>query len=536
VRVRAGRIVEVGTGLTPDGEAVVDASGAYVIPGIIDTHTHVDGAMWWNPDLDPLPAYGNTSAVFGYCGNSIAPLAGPQRDEIVDLLCFLEDLPLEAFEREVPWSWERWPEYTAALSSQPTAVHVAGYLGHLSLRTYVMGAAAWERAATADEIQRMCAVLDEGLRHGAIGLSVNHFDKDRQLRPVPGFFATDEEYAALIGVLARYPGRTFQVITRFNDDEHYLGDGERFARLCREGGVRGQWPGIPTDVLERHRVEPARALHRAANVEGDYWPNVVFKPLEPFFGFERSIVFQRVPAWNEMVNGPAEDKLRLLADPAWRDRARHEWDHRPHVATARVDRPHSLVFAMSETGAGPLGISLADYAAQNGWHVSDALAEWLLRNGIGSWLIGTPDELDEDAVVDALRDPRTLTNINDSGAHLQLFCGAGQNVYLFTHYVRDRGLLSIEEAVHLLTGRTATFLGLGDRGVIAPGRAGDLAVFALDEIELRQEVRVHDVPHGSWRFTLPPAGFRATIGAGVPTWLDGASTGARPGGVLRPTG
>src|SRR4051794_11530934 len=205
--------------------------------------------MWWNPDLDPLPAYGNTSAVFGYCGNSIAPLAGRQRAEIVDLLCFLEDLPLEAFEREVPWTWERWPAYVEALAQRHTAVHLGGYLGHLSLRTFVMGDAAWERAATADEVAAMAAILDEGLRHGALGLSTNHFDKDRALRPVPGYFADDAEFHALLDVVARHPGRTFQVITRFNDDDHYLSDAERFAALCAPHGVRAQWPGVTTDVL-----------------------------------------------------------------------------------------------------------------------------------------------------------------------------------------------------------------------------------------------------------------------------------------------
>ena len=112
VRVRDGIIAEIGRRLEPDGEQQVDASGAFVIPGIIDTHTHLDGAMWWNPDLDPLPAYGNTTAIFGYCGNSLVPVAGAQRDEMVDLLCFLEDLPLEAFHREIPWSWERWEHRT----------------------------------------------------------------------------------------------------------------------------------------------------------------------------------------------------------------------------------------------------------------------------------------------------------------------------------------------------------------------------------------------------------------------------------------
>ena len=166
--------------------------------------------------------------------------------------------------------------------------------------------------------------------------------------------------------------------------------------------------------------------------------------------------------------------------------------------------------------------------------MSDALAEWVLANGIHSLLVGVPERLSEPDIVAALREPKTLANINDSGAHLQLFSGAGEHVYLLTHYVRDQRLLSIEEGVHALTGRTAEFFGLHDRGVVAPGKIGDLAVFALDEIELRQEERRYDVPFGTWRFTRPPAGFRATIVAGTPTWLDGESTGARPGQVLRP--
>ena len=190
MRVRDGRIVEVAPGLAPDGERVVDAGGAFVIPGIIDTHTHVDGAMWWNPDLDPLPAYGNTTAVFGYCGNSIAPLAGAQRDEIVDLLCFLEDLPLEAFEREVPWTWERWPEYATAhrrAADERATSAATSVTSRCAPTSWATPRGSAPRPTTRS--QRMCALLDEALRHGALGLSVNHFDKDRQLRLVPGFFA-----------------------------------------------------------------------------------------------------------------------------------------------------------------------------------------------------------------------------------------------------------------------------------------------------------------------------------------------------------
>jgi N-acyl-D-amino-acid deacylase len=535
VRVRGGVIAEIGPGLVADGEPVIDASDCLVAPGIIDTHTHLDGAMWWNPELDPLPAYGNTSMVFGNCGNSIAPLRGAQRDEIVDLLCFLEDLPVKAFEQEIPWSWETWPEYMDALRTRPTAVHVAGYLGHLALRTWVMGPDAWTRSATAEETSRMCEILDEGLAAGALGLSVNHFDKDRSLRLVPGYFADDAEFLALFRVVAAHSPATVQMITRFNDPTDSIADAERFGALVRASGVRAQYTGIPFNTRDDDRRDEWWELHDRLQSEGaDMWPMVNCKPLAPFFGFERSLVFQRVPAWNEVINGPPESKLATLADTDWRARARMDWDNRTRSSLSRIDRPDEMILTISETGVGPLGISLQELTDRTDAHISDALADWVIANGVGSQMMGIPERLSEADVVRALRDPHTIFNINDSGAHLQLFSAAGEHLHMLTHYVRDAGLVSIEEGVHVLTGRTAEFFGLHDRGVIAEGRIGDLVVFRLDELELRDEERAYDVPHGTWRFTRGPAGFRATIAAGVPTWLHGAPTGARPGQVLRP--
>ena len=124
------------------------------------------------PTLDPLPSYGNTSMVFGNCGNSIAPLAGPQRDEIVDLLCFLEDLPLEAFQRRGAVDLGDVAASTPTPSTgQPTTVHVGGYLGHLALRTYVMGADAWSARPppTRSRAWRTCSTT--AWPAGALGLS-----------------------------------------------------------------------------------------------------------------------------------------------------------------------------------------------------------------------------------------------------------------------------------------------------------------------------------------------------------------------------
>jgi N-acyl-D-aspartate/D-glutamate deacylase len=113
-----------------------------------------------------------------------------------------------------------------------------------------------------------------------------------------------------------------------------------------------------------------------------------------------------------------------------------------------------------------------------------------------------------------------------------MFSGAANSTYLFTRYVRDAGSLSIEEAVHAVTGKHAAFFGLNDRGVLQTGKAADIVVFGLDELEVGRDVRVNDVPGGSWRYTRPDAGYRATIANGSPTYLDGKSTDARSGQMV----
>ena len=106
VRVRDGRIVEIAPDLAPAAdEVVVEAAGCFVTPGFIETHTHYDGAMWWHPELDPLPGYGVTTMVMGNCGFSLAPApADPAaRHEIVKIFSFFEDIPEKPFFSELPW-------------------------------------------------------------------------------------------------------------------------------------------------------------------------------------------------------------------------------------------------------------------------------------------------------------------------------------------------------------------------------------------------------------------------------------------------
>src|SRR4051794_30917156 len=168
VRVRNGAIVEVAAGLRPEGEDELDASGACVTPGFVESHTHFDGALWWDPDCDPMPAYGATTVVFGNCGLGMAPVRHGDRDDLIDLFSFIEDLPREVFETAVPWTWTTWDEYRSTAAAHPTAVNAAAFLPHQFLRVWVMGADAWERTATEAERAQMADVARSALAAGAL--------------------------------------------------------------------------------------------------------------------------------------------------------------------------------------------------------------------------------------------------------------------------------------------------------------------------------------------------------------------------------
>lgn len=514
VRVRDGVIAEVGAGLTPDGEPEVDASGALVTPGFVDGHTHYDLEMFWDPSLDPLPGYGVTTMVMGNCGFGIAPTRPEVQHAIADLLCFVEELP-SSLETVVEWGWPTWSGYFAAASRVPLTVTPFAFTAHNALRATVMGRAAWERPATGEEILAMEALLHDAMRAGSLGVSGNLFDTDRQGALVPSRLADDAEVAALLGVLAQYPGAIFQTITR--DDAlraHVHG-------LAYAAGVR---------VL---------SLGDGTGKGRDGEPGVVYlggggEPSKPRLGFESSIGTAAVPAWHELVNGPAERKTTLLADPQWRARARHDWDNPLDEQNSfRNEQLHELILSDPEHGPGPRGVSLRALADERGEHPSDVLADWVLANGIGSRYTklsaGRMSQEERDAQDRAFfARADMIFGGTDAGAHLKMFCGGGSHLHLLTHWVRDTAELTVEQGVHFLTKRSTDFFSMHDRGEVGVGRRGDLNVFALDEIVLHDLERVHDLPEGDYRFTRPSAGFRSTMVAGVPTVVDGTPTGARP--------
>ena len=545
VRIADGMITEVGPGLAPRGERVFDASGCQVTPGFIESHTHYDGTMWWQPDLDPLPGYGATTMILGNCGFSPAPLHKymPAQREMVGIFSFFEDIPMEPFLTNLPWDWNRWSEYKASVERNvKVPLNYAAYVGHIAIRLAAMGVEAWTRAATPEEIARMAELLDDALAAGALGMSDNMHDHDGQNRPVPTLMACDAEFSALFDVMEKYPDCCYQVIVDTFMRMTGPANLERLAGLLGGRRIKVQIAGaIPTLEFQKGILPAMQESVRKMREAGvDVWPGYAHVSPTSTLSLVKSLIFAQSNdyVWHEVVLADDHgEKARLLADPEWRARARaswdtQAWDHSP------LKNPQELFLLDSENGTGPLNITLKEYADSRGQHRSDAMADWILANGTRSTVHMAPFPKDEGLTIGLMKDPNTVGNISDAGAHLQMLCGGGENALLLTQYVREQKKLTIEEAVHIMTGKLARHFNLNDRGVIAPGKRADIAVFNMDEIQRREMEKAHDVPDGrggfTWRFTRKPMPTRLTMVNGVPTFEGGKPTGEMPGRFLSP--
>ena len=545
VRIRDGMIVEVGQGLASAGERVFDASDCHVAPGFIESHTHYDGTMWWQPDLDPLPGYGATTMILGNCGFSPAPLHKymPAQREMIGIFSFFEDIPIEPFFQNLPWDWNLWSEYRSSSERNVRVpLNYAAYVGHIAIRLAVMGMEAWERKATPAEIARMAELLDDALAAGALGLSDNMHDHDGSNRPVPSLLACDDEFLALFDVMERYPAACYQVIVDTFMRMSGPANLERLERLLKGRKIRVQIAGgIPTLEFQKGMLEPMQKSIASMRASGiDVWPGFAHVSPTNVLSIVKSLIFAQCNdyVWHEVVLADSHDEKRaLLSDPEWRARARASWDNEAW-GHSPLKNPQELLLLDSENGTGPLNLTLEAYAVSRGIHRSDAMADWLLANGTRSTVHMAPFPKDEGLTIGLMRDPQTVGNISDAGAHLQMLCGGGENALLLTQYVRDEGKLTIEEAVHVMTGKLAGHFRLHDRGEIAAGKRADICVFNLAEIERRPMHKAHDVPNGkggtTWRFTRAPMPSRLTLVNGVPTFENGAYTGATPGAFISP--
>ncbi len=521
-----GRIVHVGGRIAATAAREIDAAGRVVAPGFIDPHTHFDVQLLWDGEARPELEHGITTVVPGNCSLSLAPLKAEHRPRLVGMFQQIEEMPNAAFDGAFEWTWESFDGYLDALRAK-LSVNVAPLAGHSVIRLWVMGDAATERAANAEELAAMQDLLRRCLEAGAIGLSTSFVDVDENLQPVPSRYAHFEELDALAAVLGEY-GRMLQVVPEFYATDITLARVDQLAELSLAHQIPTTFSPLfdsaaNPDNVSRVMARVEEQMARGARV----WPQVQTRPIDISFTFDvASLLFAATPGWYRTMRLPREEKIAALRDPEQLEALIAEAE--PGGDTGRFARVKVRAVTRAEDET-LVGRSLGEIAAERGSTPARVMVELSLANDLDACFVATDLGHDDPARVGPLlAHPLVHIGASDGGAHIQSFATYGDTGYLFSRFVRDRHDLTLEQAVKKITADTARIWGIPQRGLLQPGFAADVTIFDAEAIARGDEVAAHDMPEGGMRYVRGAQGIDTVIVNGAVAWnaVDGYTTAA----------
>jgi N-acyl-D-aspartate/D-glutamate deacylase len=534
VAISDGIVTEIGA-VEGRGHHELEAQGRLVTPGFVDIHTHLDAQLAWDPIASSSCWHGVTTVVVGNCGVTFAPVRPGDDEYLAAMMESVEDIPRASILEGLPWDWEGYGGYLDWLERVPKGVHVGGMVGHSAVRYYAMRDRALDAdaAPTTDEMDAMVRLVADASAAGALGFSSSRTLRHRvpDGRFVPGTFAGADELLAL--ATAAGPGRVLEVAPRFD------GDGPAEPRVeaelaWMERVSRGARCTVTFNVTQtREQGAHYRLALSLAHAANDRGARIRPQTSPRFIGLLTGLVhrtpFDAHPSWQALQSLPLADRLDALRDPTSRARL---------VAEAADDRAGLDAFFVLNAADGTARYDCDPrdslLAVADARHVSpvEAFVDLTLATD-GALLLSWPLlNQRSDAIEEMLVDPLVVLGLADAGAHVGQTMDASAPTHFLAFWARDRGVVSIEDAVRRLTSDTASAFGI-DRGVLREGAVADVNVIDLDALALPVPEYHHDFPNGAGRFAQRARGYDATIVAGEVFMENGEHTGALAGRVLR---
>ena len=532
IAITNGQIAEVGD---IDGGAtqIIDADGAVVAPGFIDPHTHYDAQICWDGAVTPSSWHGVTSVVVGNCGVGIAPCRPESRDIAMHDLVNVEAIPYDVLEEGITWDWETFPEYMNAAERRAPTLNLAFLAPLTPFRHYVMGTESLERAATPEETRDIQALLGEAMDVGAFGFSSTILNQHLgfQGRPLACRNASRDELKAYANVLK------------------VRGKGAIEIALTRQIGVLEEEQCELLDFLLDHSGRPVTfialfdrddiseavrdTLRRAAPmIKKGARPQTSPLPLTREINMRSPFSFAAFPSWKRLFeNTSKQAQIAVYKDRAFRDQFREELKN--PLTFGNWERI-TLHEAQSDSLKSLEGLTVAEMARAQGKDAVDTFLDTAIADDLSCEFTMASFNTRVDRMAELLNDPSILIGLGDGGAHVDMLCDCGYPTYLLGTWVRERGVLSIEQAVRRLTSDPADFFGISDRGRLHPGLAADIVIFDPETVGSgNRGERRYDLPGGGKRMVMPSQGVQYTLVNGDVVYADGQIVGSGSGRILR---
>lgn len=547
VAVADGRVVAVGRVGGEAAHRVIDADGLVVAPGIVDAHTHYDPQITYDPLCDTAALHGVTTVAAGNCGFSVAPCRADDHDYVAQVFARVEGMDPAAL-AQVGWGFETFEQFLATRPGT-LGVNLGMYVGHSAVRRWVMGDASYERAATADEVAEMAAMVDTAMAAGALGFSSSHAPThlDMADRPVPSRLSTRDELRALADAQGRHGRGTIAYAPESAVEGIDATDRDLLIELARRAGAPLVTQGLggrsKVDAPSQAWEESRRFLDRSAAEGAPVYSLLMTRPLNgPFTLLGGTSRYEGVPLWNELMALDPAAKRAWLTDPDQRARLRGAIDepNRDPARGSTLPPPFWESLRVSSSGAAEVqpfvGRGIAAIAAERGVHPADVLFDLALADDLGTvfhWSNETPAW--RELLKQVQLHPQMIVGVSDGGAHLDRDDGQEWSTHFLATWWRTERIWRLEEAIRRITAIPAAVLGLHDRGLVGVGRPADLFLFdpaAIDVGTCREE---RDAFTGAPRFRAVPRGIAATIVNGAVVVEAGERTGAAPGMVVKPS-
>ena len=511
IGITAGMIRDIADDLQANGKKEINAEGYVVCPGFIDIHSHSDFTLLINPRAESKIRQGITTELVGNCGFTAAPV---NRAYFTELMHYLVNTVILDQDEKKEWNWPTQRDFIGKIEEKGTAINIASLVGHGTLRVAVMGLA--KREASRIELNTMRKMLEKEMQSGIIGLSTG-------LEYIPGSYATWNELVELTEVVAKYNG----IYTT-----HLKSEGDYLIKCISEAIEIADKSKVSLEIshlkaagsLNWGKVSDAvkmieQARQNGVKVDFDLYPYLAFG----------SGLLDLLPPW-------ARENLAILQDKELRKKVLNEmkngkegWENPMLGANWNMVKIAALKTTKNKRYE---GLAIKQIAEKMGCSPEQAVLKLLAEEqGAVKMIFWAMCEQDLNFLI---KHPLAMfcTDGRAVAPYGKLAAGKihpryyGSYPRLLGYYVREKGLLTLEEAIRKMTSLPARKLNLKDRGLVKHGYQADLTIFKEEEVI---DLASYQDPHQY------PRGIEYVLVNGEVVIAEGEHTGKLPGKVLSPT-